>query len=93
MNILNKLEGSKQLECEAEKEQILRATINREAFNEAFVQLIAVCNLLYNVATWPELHMLFMTVNYIAEEVAINVVGTILKLIEQLYLVYCDILK
>jgi len=37
MNILNKLEGSKQLKREAEKEQILRAAINREAFNEALI--------------------------------------------------------
>ena len=93
INILNKLEGFKQLKCETEKEQILRAAINYKAFNKAFVQLIAVHNLLYNAATWPELHILFIMVNYTVEEVAINVVGIIPKLIKQLYLVHCNILK
>ena len=37
--------------------------------------------------------MLLITVNYTAEEVIINVVGTIPKLIEQSYIVYCEILK
>ena len=92
-NILSKLEGSKQLEREAQKEQILQGAINREAFNKALVQLIAVRNLPYNAATWPELHALLITVNYTAEEVAINAVGTIPKLIKQSYLVHRKILK
>jgi len=42
---------------------------------------------------WPELHALLMMVNYTAEEIAINAVGIIPKLIEQLYIVYRKILK
>ena len=82
MNILSKLEGSKQLKHKAQKEQILQAAINREAFNKALVQLIAIRNLLYNAATWLELHTLLITVNYTTKEVAINTVGTIPKLIK-----------
>jgi len=50
-------------------------------------------NLLYNTATWPELHALLITVNYTAKEVAINAGGTILKLIKQSFIVYYKILK
>ena len=37
--------------------------------------------------------MLLITVNYTAEEVVINAKLTVLKLIEQSYIVYCNILK
>ena len=37
--------------------------------------------------------MLLIIVNYTAEEVIINATVTILKLIKQSYIVYCEILK
>ena len=92
-NIINTLGDSKQVEREEQEEKILREAINRKAFNEALVQLITIRNLPYNAASWPELHALLMTVNYTAEEVAINAVGTIPKLIEQSFVVHREILK
>ena len=92
-NILSNLQASRQANRKAQEERILRAAINRDAFNEALVQLITMRNLPHNAATWPELHALLMTVNYTAEEVAINARATIPKLIEQSYTVHRDILK
>lgn len=92
-NILNSLQASRQVNREAQEERTLRAAINRDAFNEALVQLITLRNLPHNAATWPELHALLMTVNYTAEEVAINATATIPKLIEQSHTVHREILK
>jgi len=92
-NILSNLQASRQANREAQEERTLRAAINRDAFNEALVQLITMRNLPHNAATWLELYALLMTVNYTAEEVAINARATISKLIEQSYTVHRDILK
>ena len=82
LNILNSLQASRQVKRKAQEERVLQAAINRDAFNKALIQLITLQNLLYNAATWLELHALLITVNYTAEEVVINVTATILKLIE-----------
>ena len=82
LNILNGLQALRQGNREAQEERTLGAAIDRDAFNEALVQLITLQNLPYNAATWPELHALLITVNYTAKEVAINAVGTIPKLIK-----------
>ena len=93
LNILNGLQASRQVNREAQEERTLGAAIDRDAFNEALVQLITLRNLLYNAATWPELHVLLITVNYTAKKVVINATATILKLIEQLYIVHRKTLK
>ena len=92
-NIINKLGDSKQVEHKEYKEKILQEAINYKAFNKALVQLITIQNLPYNAVTWPELHALLMTVNYTAEEVTINAVKTIPKLIKQSFVVHHKILK
>ena len=93
LNILSNLQASRQANREAQEKRTLRAAINRDAFNEALVQPITMRNLPHNAATWPELHALFITVNYTIEEVAINARATIPKLIKQSFTVYHDILK
>ena len=50
-NILNSLQASRQVKREAQEERVLRAAINRDAFNEALTQLITTRNLPYNAAT------------------------------------------
>lgn len=56
-------------------------------------QLIVVQNLLYEAVTWPELRALLLAVNYTCNEVLVDSSATVLKLIEELFLLNKAILK
>jgi hypothetical protein len=92
-NIWKKTEVQKLQKVEEREERVLKAAINERAVHEALVQLIAVRNLPYNAATWPELQALLMTVNYTVEEVLLHAHGAVPKLIEQSFVVHREILK
>ncbi len=95
-----RLEGLYQKQGEAqvqkvkeEKERILRESINQPVVREALAQLIVVRNLPYEAVTWPELRALLLAVNYTCDEVLVDSSATVLKLIEESFLLDKAILK
>ncbi|KAH7394652.1 hypothetical protein BKA66DRAFT_438462 [Pyrenochaeta sp. MPI-SDFR-AT-0127] len=49
--------------------EVLTSVINREAFKEALVRVIALHDLQFSCVEWPEFQALLMTVNYAVDEI------------------------
>src|SRR5438552_3473727 len=81
------------MKLKKQHEEVLRKVLNQKVINEALVQLIAVRNLPYNCMTWPELHALLMTVNYMVEDVLRSSAAEVPKLMKSSYMTHKNILQ
>jgi hypothetical protein len=72
---------------------VLRAVLNKQAFQEALVQLIVLRNLPYNAVEWPELQALLMTVNYTVEDLLKHSHGAVPQMIDSSFVIHKNILK
>src|SRR5205809_628787 len=76
-----------------QEEKVLQAVLNKQALQEALVQLIVLQNLPYNAIEWPELQALLIIVNYAVKDLLKQSHDAIPRIIENSFVIHKDILQ